>query len=110
MITIKKGLDLPITGEPAQSPAQGNSVSSVALVGYDYNGMKPTMLVREGDRVKIGQHIQLRIQRIASVHIIVILTFPEESFTALYHFYTIGRNAFAAKVLQVLLGEVFTHY
>lgn len=57
MITIKKGLDLPITGEPAQSPAQGNSVSSVALVGYDYNGMKPTMLVREGDRVKIGQPV-----------------------------------------------------
>ena len=57
MITTKKGLDLPITGEPAQSLSEGNSVKSVALVGYDYHGMKPTMLVREGDRVKLGQPV-----------------------------------------------------
>ncbi|MCH8552887.1 MAG: Na(+)-translocating NADH-quinone reductase subunit A [Natronospirillum sp.] len=57
MITIKKGLDLPITGEPAQTLSEGNSVKSVALVGYDYHGMKPTMLVREGDRVKLGQPV-----------------------------------------------------
>ncbi|TGG95914.1 Na(+)-translocating NADH-quinone reductase subunit A [Natronospirillum operosum] len=57
MITIKKGLDLPITGEPTQTLSEGNSVKSVALVGYDYHGMKPTMLVREGDRVKLGQPV-----------------------------------------------------
>ncbi|MEX1057932.1 MAG: NADH:ubiquinone reductase (Na(+)-transporting) subunit A, partial [Natronospirillum sp.] len=57
MITIKKGLDLPITGAPTQSLAEGNPVKTVALVGYDYYGMKPTMLVKEGDRVKLGQPV-----------------------------------------------------
>jgi len=52
---IKKGLDLPITGEPDQVISEGNQVSSVALVGKDYIDMKPTMLVKEGDRVKLGQ-------------------------------------------------------
>ncbi|MDO9103505.1 MAG: Na(+)-translocating NADH-quinone reductase subunit A [Methylovulum sp.] len=53
--TIKKGLDLPITGEPKQIIDQGNAVRSVAVLGMDYVGMKPTMMVSEGDRVKLGQ-------------------------------------------------------
>lgn len=57
MITIKKGLDLPITGAPRQQVEEGNPVSTVALIGYDYHGMKPTMLVREGDVVKKGQAV-----------------------------------------------------
>lgn len=57
MITIKKGLDLPISGAPRQEISDGQPVSTVALVGYDYNGMKPTMLVKEGDRVKLGQPV-----------------------------------------------------
>ena len=57
MITIKKGLNLPISGAPRQEISEGRSVSSVALVGYDYHGMKPTMLVREGDSVKKGQAV-----------------------------------------------------
>jgi Na+-transporting NADH:ubiquinone oxidoreductase subunit A len=52
---IKKGLDLPITGAPDQVISEGNQVSSVAVVGSDYIDMKPTMLVQEGDRVKLGQ-------------------------------------------------------
>lgn len=59
MITIKKGLDLPISGAPTQKISEGRSVSKVALIGYDYHGMKPTMLVREGDTVKKGQPIFL---------------------------------------------------
>lgn len=55
MITIKKGLDLPITGEPEQQIGGSQPISTVALIGYDYHGMKPTMLVREGDRVAKGQ-------------------------------------------------------
>lgn len=55
MIEIKKGLDLPITGAPAQSIQDGNAVTSVAVVGFDYHGMKPTMAVKVGDRVKLGQ-------------------------------------------------------
>ncbi len=55
MIKIKKGLDLPIAGAPAQVIENGNNVTQVALVGFDYNGMKPTMEVQVGDRVKCGQ-------------------------------------------------------
>ncbi len=55
MIRIKKGLDLPITGSPEQSVSAGGAVTQVALIGPDYVGMKPTMAVQEGDRVKKGQ-------------------------------------------------------
>jgi Na+-transporting NADH:ubiquinone oxidoreductase subunit A len=53
--TIKKGLDLPITGDPKQTIEKGNKVKSVAILGMDYVGMKPTMMVSEGDTVKLGQ-------------------------------------------------------
>ena len=52
---IKKGLNIPITGEPKQVIENGNKVKSVAVLGMDYVGMKPTMLVNEGDTVKLGQ-------------------------------------------------------
>ncbi len=55
MIHIKKGLNLPISGAPEQKIHDGRSVSKVALVGFDYHGMKPTMAVQVGDRVKRGQ-------------------------------------------------------
>ena len=53
--TTKKGLDIPITGSPKQTIDNGNEVKSVAILGLDYVGMKPTMLVAEGDKVKLGQ-------------------------------------------------------
>ncbi len=52
---IKEGLELPITGGPKQIIEDGNSVSTVAILGTDYVGMKPTMLVSEGESVKLGQ-------------------------------------------------------
>ncbi|MDY0206384.1 MAG: Na(+)-translocating NADH-quinone reductase subunit A [Pseudomonas sp.] len=55
MIKIKRGLDLPMTGTPAQRIEAARPVHSVAVIGFDYNGMKPTMQVQEGDRVKLGQ-------------------------------------------------------
>ena len=55
MIKIKRGLDLPITGSPEQRIDDARQVRSVAVIGFDYQGMKPTMEVREGDRVKLGQ-------------------------------------------------------
>ncbi|MCL6414764.1 Na(+)-translocating NADH-quinone reductase subunit A [Aestuariirhabdus sp. Z084] len=55
MINIKRGLDLPIAGAPKQSIEPGNSVNSVAVLGPDYVGMKPSMAVAVGDRVKLGQ-------------------------------------------------------
>jgi len=55
LIKIKKGLTIPIAGEPEQVIHEAPPVNSVALVGRDYIGMKPSLLVGEGDRVKIGQ-------------------------------------------------------
>ncbi len=53
---IRKGLDLPITGGLSSQKIEGTKTTKqVAVVGLDYVGMKPTMLVKEGDAVKIGQ-------------------------------------------------------
>ena len=52
---IKQGLDLPISGVPDQSTVQnGKSVQTVALLGEDYVGMRPTIVAQVGDRVKLG--------------------------------------------------------
>ena len=55
MIEVKKGLDLPITGAPEQRIEDAQPVRHVAILGTDYVGMKPTMEVQEGDKVKLGQ-------------------------------------------------------
>ena len=55
MIKVRRGLDLPIAGAPEQVIQDGPKISQVAVVGSDYPGMKPTMVVREGDRVTRGQ-------------------------------------------------------
>jgi Na+-transporting NADH:ubiquinone oxidoreductase subunit A len=53
--SFKKGLDLPITGTPVQTIDNAPEVSSVAVLGNEYVDMKPTMLVEEGQKVKLGQ-------------------------------------------------------
>ncbi|MBV7388153.1 Na(+)-translocating NADH-quinone reductase subunit A [Pasteurellaceae bacterium TAE3-ERU1] len=55
MITIKKGLDLPLCGKPAQVIQNGPAITEVAVLGEDFVGMRPSMSVREGDVVKKGQ-------------------------------------------------------
>ena len=57
MITIKKGLDLPIAGLPQQVIHDGSSIKQVATLGEEFFGMRPTMKVRVGDTVKKGQVI-----------------------------------------------------
>jgi len=52
---IRKGLDLPIDGQPVQAIQPAGPVSQVALIGDDYVGMKPSLQVQVGDSVKIGQ-------------------------------------------------------
>ena len=54
-VEIKKGLNLPISGTPRQAIEDSPRPSSVAVLGPDYVGMKPTMLVREDEEVKLGQ-------------------------------------------------------
>ena len=55
MIKIKRGLDLPLAGAPEQRIEPARAVRSVAVLGCDYHGMKPTMAVQVGDRVRLGQ-------------------------------------------------------
>ena len=53
--TIKKGLDLPITGAPRQAIDAAVAVRHVALLAEDYVFMKPRMAVKVGEEVKRGQ-------------------------------------------------------
>jgi Na+-transporting NADH:ubiquinone oxidoreductase subunit A len=52
---ISKGMDIPIAGSPEQVIEAGPAVGSVALLGSDYAGLKPQVLVQAGDRVRAGQ-------------------------------------------------------
>lgn len=57
MTTIRQGLDLPIAGSPEQRLDSVVATRRVGILGDDYVGMKPTMLVAEGDRVRCGQPV-----------------------------------------------------
>jgi Na+-transporting NADH:ubiquinone oxidoreductase subunit A len=52
---IKRGLRLPILGEPSEQIESAKSPRKVALLGADYVGMRPTMKVKIGDTVRRGQ-------------------------------------------------------
>ena len=54
-IRIRRGLDVPLAGVPEQRIDSGAPVKRVAVLGPDYPGLKPTMAVTEGDRVRVGQ-------------------------------------------------------
>ncbi|NND81628.1 MAG: Na(+)-translocating NADH-quinone reductase subunit A [Gammaproteobacteria bacterium] len=51
---INKGLELPLRGRPDQRIESAGEINSAAVLGADYVGLKPTMLVQQGDRVKEG--------------------------------------------------------
>lgn len=54
-IRIRKGLNVPLAGEPRQEVCEGTPVGRVAILGPDYVGMRPSMAVAEGDTVREGQ-------------------------------------------------------
>jgi Na+-transporting NADH:ubiquinone oxidoreductase subunit A len=54
-IRIKKGLDIPLTGEPEQRIDEAQPVRSVAVLGPDIVGLRARMQVDKGDRVRLGQ-------------------------------------------------------
>ena len=54
-IKITKGRDLPLAGAPEQFVYAGPDIQNVALLGRDYIGLKPHLLVSEGDAVAHGQ-------------------------------------------------------
>lgn len=53
--TIRRGLDLPIAGAPEQAISDARDATSCAIVGSDYRGLKPRILVEVGDKVQLGQ-------------------------------------------------------
>lgn len=55
MKRITKGLNVPIANSPEQKVYDGPEIRTVALLGPDYVGLKPTMEVAQGDSVKRGQ-------------------------------------------------------
>ncbi len=57
MITIKKGLDLPLAGGPKQVIHDGPAIKHVATLGEEYIGLRPTMKIKVGDKVQKGQVI-----------------------------------------------------
>ena len=55
MLKVRRGLDLPIAGPAQQEIHPGADIASVALIGSDYVGLRPTLAVKEGDQVRPGQ-------------------------------------------------------
>ncbi len=54
---ISKGLNLPISGEPAQVVEAAPPVGRVAILGADYHGLRPTMRVEVGAEVRCGDEL-----------------------------------------------------
>ena len=52
--SLKRGLDIPILGSPEQKIYKAPEPKTVAVMGADFNGLKPKMLVSEGDKVNKG--------------------------------------------------------
>jgi len=52
---VKQGLDIPISGAPAQTVSDAPRVSEVAVLNRDYHGLKARVLVEPGDNVRLGQ-------------------------------------------------------
>ncbi|WP_299773794.1 Na(+)-translocating NADH-quinone reductase subunit A [uncultured Tateyamaria sp.] len=56
---LRKGLNLPISGAPRSDVEEARAVTSVGLLGADYIGLKPSILVAEGDEVVAGTPIMI---------------------------------------------------
>lgn len=51
---LKKGLDLPVLGAPRQEIKETKETETVAVLAADYVGLKPRLVVQEGDVVGVG--------------------------------------------------------
>ncbi|MEE2944843.1 MAG: Na(+)-translocating NADH-quinone reductase subunit A [Pseudomonadota bacterium] len=55
--TCRKGLNVPVLGQPGSGIGDAPSVTTVAILGADYIGLKPRLAVKEGDIVGAGAPI-----------------------------------------------------
>ncbi|WP_420413762.1 Na(+)-translocating NADH-quinone reductase subunit A [Roseibium sp.] len=51
---LKKGLDLPVQGAPVQEIDAKGEIRTAAVLAADYIGLKPRLVVQEGDSVGVG--------------------------------------------------------
>ncbi|HSN73388.1 MAG TPA: Na(+)-translocating NADH-quinone reductase subunit A [Steroidobacteraceae bacterium] len=56
-IRVKRGLDVPIAGVPDQALHESSAVRTVGLLGSEYGGLKPSLLVEPGSRVRRGEAV-----------------------------------------------------
>jgi Na+-transporting NADH:ubiquinone oxidoreductase subunit A len=56
-INIKKGHDIRISGKPDKNIASLNNPKTLAILPTDFKGVKPKLIVKEGDKVKIGSSL-----------------------------------------------------
>ncbi len=66
---LRKGLNLPILGEPRPEIFEANPVTSYGIVGDDYADLKPRLAVAEGDTVAAGSPI-LTDKRTPTVNVV----------------------------------------
>jgi Na+-transporting NADH:ubiquinone oxidoreductase subunit A len=52
--SLKRGLNIPILGSPEQKIYTGQNPKTLAVLGTDFEGLKPKMFIAEGDKVKRG--------------------------------------------------------
>ncbi|SHH46725.1 Na(+)-translocating NADH-quinone reductase subunit A [Cognatishimia maritima] len=57
IFSLKKGLNVPVLGQPQGGISDAPKVGTVALLGADYIGLKPRLAVNEGDVVGAGAPI-----------------------------------------------------
>lgn len=81
---ISKGLNLPISGEPAQVVEAAPPVGRVAILGADYHGLRPTIRVEVGAEVRCGDelfhdknHPEIRYTAPASGRVVAIHRGPK---------------------------------
>lgn len=55
IVRSSRGLDLPLAGAPVMAVEAARSVTTVAVLGADYPGLKPALKLAVGDRVAPGQ-------------------------------------------------------
>ena len=71
---IRKGLDLPLAGDPKQEVESGQPVSRVAVMASDFIGMKPRMEVMAGETVRRGDVLfEDRKRLLNGVHVFAVI-------------------------------------
>ncbi|WP_455221362.1 Na(+)-translocating NADH-quinone reductase subunit A [Kaarinaea lacus] len=93
-INLSKGLDIPIDGTPDPTVEPGRPIRSVAILGNDYLGLKPKMLVQEGDKVTLGDALFVDKRN------------PDVMFTAPGSGTVLAINRGARRVLQSVVVEL----